>query len=352
MIIYLTDDLIQKCNLNTTTPTHIDFFEKLAYNRQRGKYFLLGTREILKTLSQNTTLNDSSKSIYSNLYSRFPTNNSILRIVDFRISIGTTSSYSNNEIIINIDEISEEAFDQYNNLLLENTTDQDIFEKIAIYYKNNIEQPNLNFKWDTRNGGGNDTKVQFDLLKARKETYTFCLLDSDKIAETAAIGATAAHFNIPADNDEWGCVHIMNVHEIENLISKNIYINYITNKRDRNLNKNLTILNTDSPLINFLDLKKGLTKQKIHLMPNDIKQIYIDEFNLDETELECECGNNCNCIVFQNLGRAILKEIKLFIDRNNIDMFENLTESLRNIYMLIGKYLINIFCIPQKISST
>lgn len=348
MIIYLTDELIQKCNLNANTPTHLDFFEKLAYNRQRGKYFLLGTRNILKYLSQNTRLNETAKSVFRNILSNFPIESSILQTINFKITIGTSNSYSNNEIMLDIDNLSEDSLDQYNNLLLENSTDSFIYEKITTFYKKEIGQSSLDFKWDIRNGGGTDIKVQFDELIQRNNIYTFCIIDSDKVAQSAPLGATSAKFNSNTDNTIWGSFHIIDVHEIENLIPKKVYIDYINSKNDTNLNMNLEILEGESSLINFLDLKKGLTKRKINLFSPDIKQLYINEFGIDANILACTCSNGCNCHIFHNFGRTILKDIKNFIESNNIDIFEVITDSLKSIFFTIGQLLLNIFCIPQR----
>jgi hypothetical protein len=350
MIIYLPNELIDKCQLNSTNPKRIDLFENLALTRRDGKHFLIGDRDVFNYLSKLIGLSDLAKSIYGRVYKRFPLESTILSEESCKFIIGTIDSIEQGAISFNIDSLLDDSFCHYNNLLLENTVDTFVYEKAIEYYKHKKEFLSIDYYWDLRNGGGTTSFAEFGRLNKLKNVYTFAILDSDKICPNSALGSTASQF---VDyHSFFGDYKIIEAHELENILPREIYSDYIRSKNDSKLTENLSIIDLDSDIFRYIDIKKGLKKYTIANSEQETKDFYITSLNITEADLVCNCEskNSCNCFVFNPMARNIYALIKKFIEERNLNVLLYITGFLEDLYLELGSKLFWIFCKSNRIS--
>ena len=349
MIIYLLDELISKCDLENNEPKFIEVFESLADVRKYGFNFLIGDRKIIELLRKNEKLSSNARSIYSKIYQNYTTEMAINSTCNFRFEIGLNDDISPNCHKINIEQFVLTSFHTFNNLLVENPTDTFLYNEMLNYYKTLKSITNINCEFEPKNGGGSTIHNEYSRITNEKKCFTLCLIDSDKIFPSCELGSTSKKFIDDGISTPWGNFSILEVHEIENLLPKSIYNQYINEKHSLNS----TILSSltfsdDCNLFNYLDLKNGINKKKILELDASGQNFYKEKFNLNTLNLNCSCTKvkECNCFIFHPLGRPILNQIKDFIANKSINIIDHINESLILIYTEVGKTLFNIYCKP------
>lgn len=349
MVIYLLKELITKCQLNTQAPQRVEFFENLAYSRMDGKHFLIGDREVFEQLMNLSGMSKSAKSIYKKIYKKFSTESAIISQATYRFNIGISDLIEPTIITFNIDYLKDSSFSHYNNLLLENTIDTFAYHKAVEFYQLKKNLKSINYYWDLRNGGGTTSCSEFLRLNDLRDVYTFAILDSDKICPSDSLGGTALQFTHTIEH--FGMYQILEVHEVENLIPNFVYSQYITSKNDSKLTSNLDIFNSDSELLNYLDIKKGIKKFVITNGSQETKDYYSHNLNIPIADLYCNCAskNDCNCFIFNPMGRDIFNIINNFIKQNSLNILDFINESLSIIYLNLGEKLFWIFCKSNQI---
>lgn len=349
MVIFLLNELIEGCQLESDVPLNIPIFETIADCYKHSFHFLAGDRVVLENLSNNPALSENARSIYKRLYLRYTTESSILNVVNFKYNIGTSTIFNVESITIDIQELSPESFICYNSFLVEYPTDVYIYSKMIDYYIKSEQIPNIQYVYTTMNGGGNTISPEFDRLIDLKRFFNFCLIDSDKVSPNSTLGSTASDFEQKPPTP-WGKFEILPVHEIENLIPRSLYISYIESKNDGILNRNLNFLRRESPLFYFLDTKKGINKSKVRQEANvEVRHFYLTELELNEDDIACACTSikNCSCHIISPFGRTILEKLQSYFNENGIDVVDHLCSNLDSIYKKYGKQLFEIFCKPQ-----
>ncbi|AZA99361.1 hypothetical protein EG359_06990 [Chryseobacterium joostei] len=352
MIIYLLQELIDKCQLNSQQPSRIDFFENLAIARRDGKHFVLGDQSIFAILRKLNGLSPLAQSIYNKIYLRFSTEASIMNHGNYLFKIGSVDKVEHNATFYNLDNLNDDSFCNYNNLLLENPVDTFIYAKSIEYYQIKNSLGTVEYLWDLRNGGGTTSFAEFLRLNNLKTAYTFAILDSDKICPNSSLGGTASQFlNTP--DTLFGNYKILDAHEIENLIPSQIYSLYINYKNDQKLNENLNIIELNSEIFKYLDIKKGVKKFTLTNSSENTKNYYSHALNIPASDILCLCvkKNECNCFIFNPMARTIFNDIKLFIDQQKIDFLSFINDFLEHIYLELGEKLLWIFCKSNRITA-
>jgi hypothetical protein len=350
MIIYLLDELISKCELEGKEPKFIEVFESLADARKYGFNFLLGDRKIINLLSNSRHLNLVARNIYAKINHNYTTEIAIQSNCNFRFEIGINESQGEYFHKINIEQFKIASFNNLNKLLLENPNDTHLYREILNYFKVQNGASNVECEFDVMNGGGNTIYEEFSRITLEKRSFTLCLIDSDKNSPSCEYGSTAKQFIDNPISTSWGLISILKVHEIENLIPFQIYTKYIN--KHHSLNKKILsqlALSNDCDLFNYIDLKNGMKKKRLLGLNSECQNYYSIKFNMNTSDIECKCPNllNCNCFIFQPLGRTILKKIMNFVSKEGINITDHINDSLVPIYMEMGSKLFDIYCKPR-----
>ena len=351
MIIYLLHELIDKCQLNSKRPSRIDFFENLAIARRDGKHFLLGDQSVFDVLRNLDGLSILAKSIYNRIYFRYSTEASIMNDSNYLFKIGSQDAIENNATLYDLDNLNDDSFSNYNNLLLENPIDTFIYQKSTEYYQIKNRLHAVKYHWDLRNGGGTTSFAEFVRLNNLKTVYTFAILDSDKICPNSSLGGTALQFTNANMVTLFGDYKVLDAHEIENLIPNEIYSLYINSQNDRKLRENLNIINSN--VFRYVDIKKGIKKFTLREGSQATRDYYLQNLNILESDILCECTEKkkCNCFIFNPMARTILNDIKIFIDQQKIDILSFISSFLEQIYLDLGGKLFWIFCKSTRINT-
>lgn len=352
MIIYLLEELIDKCQLNSPNPLKVDFFENIAIARRNGNHFLIGDKIVFELLRNLTGLSELAKSIFNRIFVRYSTEYTILTDSSFIVKIGIQNNNLNGVLTFNIDDLNSDSFCNDNNLLLENTVDTFIYEKSIDLYRTKNLLTQVDYKWDLRNGGGTTSYAEYTRLNNLKNVYTFAILDSDKICPNSPIGGTALQF-INNNITYFGDYEILDAHELENLVPGQIYSQYIESKFDTSLNMNLGLIALNSEIFKYIDIKKGIKKYTILNSPQHTKNYYCQNLGIAESSLNCGCTskNSCNCFIFYPMSRNIIAQIKEFIDQQNINLLSYVGDFLEVLYLELGKKLFWIFCKSSRINA-
>lgn len=354
MIIYLLDELIAKCALESDEPKFIDIFESLTDVRKYGCNFILGDRKIIHLLSLNKNLAPHARLIYCKIHQNYTTEMAIISSCSFRFEIGINYKTELNYHKIDIEHLTLPCFLNPNHLLVENPKDTALYVEILNYYKVLKGITNVECEFGSMNGGGNTIHEEYSRITMEKKCFTLCLIDSDKISPSGELGSTAKKFLDEPISTSWGFFSILKVHEIENLIPLKIYKQFINENHSTNASvlSRLTFSN-DCDLFNYLDLKNGINKKRFLELCTTSQNYYKIKFNLDSIDFECSCEKikDCKCFIFYPLGRSILKQIMDFIEKERLQLADHINNSLIPIYMEIGNKLFDIYCKPRPLKT-
>lgn len=353
MIINLDDSLIEYCGLETNNPSHIQLFELFTEVKNRGFHFILASRRLLEILGNQDNLSLKAKSSYRRLFSNYSIESSILNKVDFIISISNRPSEKNQAVTnLNIDELDPNSFLSRGKLLLENTTDADIYKRITAYYKQNIGLNDVEYKWEVCNGGGSTSVQEFQRFLNEKLTYTSAILDSDQISPFSEIGSTAKAFKKKFENPEFGDFQILEVHEMENLYPPQL----VAGMCQVNVSYRINLVNFEKIIrdkscnsTHFLDYKNGLSTCSIGKMKEEERTYWTTILTKLNIKIKkCSCNKaKCDRPILIPFGRHFGRNLVTHIQDIGVDISHLLTENFKVIWMRIGKFLFERFCCPR-----
>jgi hypothetical protein len=196
MVFVINEDIIHKIGENCN-PKIITGLQNLATSRRYGKNIIYANIKTLKFLMNLECLDRTSKDLYKSLYNNFIKINGLLKIVDSYVNLVTddnTNSYISNDgkVILNLSISFLDDFDLVSApvILSENSTDIDIFGKVAeLYmYKHKIKGLCLNYK--IRGANGSQIYREYKNILMEQTTFCLCLADTDKKYEGCNIGNT------------------------------------------------------------------------------------------------------------------------------------------------------------------
>jgi hypothetical protein len=351
MLIRLDDSLIKDCGLADGKATKFkDCFENIADIRRRGFHFIYASRSLLECLANNVDLSSSSRAVFNKMFLNFSTESAILNEVD---DVAIVSARQNNGTFrLRIEDFRDDAFLSKNVLLLENSNDSRIYLSILKYYLKRNQLRELNHKWDVRNGGGSTTHAEFKRLTELKETFTFCILDSDKTSPTAKLGGTAEAFQKKPVKTNHGVHLVLPVHEMENLIPIRAALALTYGNSKFRTNQNVMSKLAASNKYDFYihaDLKKGLSKFKITTMSDKCKIFWEEQVKeLGLSTKSCNCiSDSCKHFYIQPFGKDFTANILDMIEKIECNIESFICEFFHDIWTILGKKLSNYFCCPR-----
>lgn len=266
------------------------------------------------------------------------------------------------KIIVNTEFASRCEFWNSVNFLPENIVDWRYFLRIAYYEK--LKDSNLNnidFSLTPEQGSGGRT-IDTYVFRCREEKFILAILDSDCTYPNQSY--------IPKSNaDQFdklnpflfptGTNVILDVHEIENLFSSDVFLN---NGNKNNANKFIGY-NLPPEVRQFYDFKTGFAYNRLFKNSYMNKQISDSGITIKLCGKFFEClkkNKNCSCVVVEGMGNDYL--IKLFgsntnetkkdiLDAVKIDFGnrlknapENLIDPIKKEWLRIYKAFLTWFC--------
>jgi len=269
MIIYLTDDLIDKRN-SINDFYHFLFIMMLAY--KEGKHFISISPKNVKLLIKDKNLKKRPE-LYEILKS-YRTHCKSYILENFKKYFNVIIKVIlDGEEECKVEDSIEYRYIKYNKfldsvtiqktiLLGENPSDAEIYKVISDYYQ---KQQNLNYSslFEARGGGGNTVVKEYEPIYNDEERFCLCILDSDKrYKEQTNYGDTADKVKkFEEQVHKKNCkmrIEILEVLELENLLPLSFYKDTYSNKIHivNNIEK---ILKIDSNFKKYFDFKKGIS---------------------------------------------------------------------------------------------
>lgn len=266
------------------------------------------------------------------------------------------------KIIVNTEFASRGEFWSTVGFLPENINDWRYFLRIAYYEK--IKDSNLNcidFSLTPEQGSGGRT-IDTYKLRCREEKFIVAILDSDCSypKQQYIPKSNAEQFSkLNPVNFPTGTAVILDVHEIENLFSSDIFL---SNANVNNANKFIGY-NLPLEIRQFYDFKTGFAYNRLFNNP------YMNKKLVDSGIIMKLCGNllaclkknkNCSCVVVEGMGKDylidlfgpninetredILKAVKTDFENRLKNAPENLIDPIKNEWLRIYKVFLTWFC--------
>lgn len=330
---------------------------------REGKHLLLSNVDFLNKVAAfsslgnitcNTAKNLASKTIeYNQLKDRL----SYYCKVDFKKDGIDIAQKSEDEKFFTVGYkfFNDTAQIQITKLLCEDINDSKLYNLISKHYKACNGFTGIDIKFEICNGGGANTKYNFDMIKSSNK-LCLCLLDSDKKHPASGLGSTASKFNL--SDDSAICKHyVIEPHEVESLIPLGVINRGLEEKKIENLysyafDQASAVTNYKPVAKLYFDHKEGLTISAAV----QIDKKYKDNFWVDALKnarnlkrkgclekLNCECTPPC--IAIPGFGNGLLDAGSSIIEKmSHIKLNEMLPPELSFQWELIGSKLISWGC--------
>lgn len=224
------------------------------------------TAEIL-TIQQNNFAIDIHDSL--NEYQQVKRHISFYVVVDFNIQnqyIFNTSGSGQKTIHLGYGYFASHTNLDLVKLLSESSLDFDFYKKIAQSTPSE-DIMKLPFKLTFKNGGGSQTKANFDTIRNNRK-ICLCLVDTDKKHPNGREGTTSGSFSsIDRQFNSTAYVKVINSHEIESFIPEKIIENVLTKKTQNaaiidSFDMLKTLNGVDNRVRIYFDHKQGLSLKK------------------------------------------------------------------------------------------
>jgi len=330
---------------------------------REGKHLLLSSIDFLNkvasfapfgNLTCNTAKNLAAKTIeYNQLKNRL----TYYCKVDLTIknSDAFQTNKDDNFFTVGYKYFNDTAKIQVTKLLCEDINDSKLYNLISKYYKTSNGFRGIDIKFEVCNGGGANTKYNFDMIKSTQK-LCLCLLDSDKKHPSSGLGSTALKFK--QSNDSAICKHyVIEPHEIESLIPMGVIGHGLAEKKIESLynyafEQASAATNYKPATKLYLDHKEGLTI----LAAINIDNKYNDSFWSDVLKnakslkrkgclekLSCECTPPC--IAIPGFGDGLLEVGASIIEKmSHVKLTEILPPELSVQWEIIGSKLTSWGC--------
>lgn len=318
-------------NLNDETlhPSLINLF--CAF--REGKHLLLSDEVFLNKVADHAELGNltcnTAKFLSSKIIEYMQLKERLNYYCKVDMSFASTQATQNNQqdkfFTVGYKYFNDSANIQIPKLLCEDLNDSKLYNLISKYYRLGNGFRGIDVKFETCNGGGANTKYNFEIIK-QSSKLCLCLLDSDKKHPKSGVGSTASKFNIQSDSAT--CKHyIMEPHEIESLIPLGVIEIGLLDKSIQNsyLHSYEQIFAATKYKPNaklYFDHKEGLTVSGAIEMDGKYNDNYWqDIFKNAQTlrkkgcleKLQCECTPPCMAI--PGFGTGILEASTNIIDK-------------------------------------
>ncbi|WP_148258823.1 hypothetical protein [Pantoea ananatis] len=335
----------------------------LLSSYREGKHLLLSNVKFLNRVAEFSALGNITCNTAKNLASRTIEYNQLKDRLSYYCKVDFTKdnfqvvqdAEDENFFVVGFKYFNDTAQIQITKLLCEDINDSKLYSLISNHYKMSNGFRGIDVKFEVCNGGGANTKYNFDMIK-NSNNLCLCILDSDKKHPSSGLGSTAAKFN--SSSDTAICKHyIMEPHEIESLIPLGVIEHGLTEKRIDN--SYIHAFEQASAAINYkplaklyLDHKEGLTISGA----NKIDEKYKDKFWIDVLKnaknlkkkgclekLNCDCSPPC--IAIPGFGAGLLDVGTSIIEKmSHVKLKEILPPELSAEWEVIGLKLMSWGC--------
>ncbi|HCT4276828.1 TPA: hypothetical protein R8G77_001360 [Citrobacter freundii] len=283
---------------------------------REGKHLLLCDATLLKKISVHTELGNLTCNTAKFLSSRIIEYVQLKEKLTYYCKVDLSSSSTeaihknpqDNFFTVGYKYFSDSANIQIPKLLCEDLNDTKLYNLISKHYRLSNGFRGIDVKFENCNGGGANTKHNFEMIK-QSSKLCLCLLDSDKKHPKSNVGSTASKFNKRSDSAT--CKHyIMECHEIESLIPLGVIEIGLKNKIIQNsyifaFEQFHAVTNYKPNTKLYFDHKEGLTISSA----TEMDEKYNDDYWLDVLKnaqtlrkkgcldkLHCECTPPCLAI--------------------------------------------------------
>lgn len=364
-------EIINTADINLDDPElHPAIINVLCAYRE-GKHLVLSDAAFLQKITDHSALGNLTCNTARNLKSKIIEYNQLKSKLTYFCKVDLSSnSYEaeqenikDNFFVVGYPYFNDSANIQITKLLCEDVNDAKLYDLISNYYRLSNGLSGVDVKFEIMNGGGANTKKNFELIKYNQK-LCLCLLDSDKSHPKSSLGSTASKFTQKIDSAI--CKHyILEPHEVESLIPLDIIREGLADKTIKNdyvfayeQTMAVTIYEPRAKL--YFDHKNGLTINNAMYMDDK----YNDEFwqdilknskNLKRKgclkKMHCECTPPC--IAIPGFGSGLLDSGTSIIKKMSHQKISQILPSLLlNEWVNIGLKLMSWGCTPKKITRT
>ena len=298
-----------------------------------GYHKVFGSLELLRALSNESSISYMSKKMFSSMVASFPTSGGYLKAYTIRLSIvrGTNilrRSHINGNPKIEKIEVSSDLIHSTTLLsrvilLAENHKDTEFYKFLATEVARENKIGNIIIQFDPNGGGGRTTSDEYSHYQTTRERLCLCVMDSDVKYPGCGLGDSARAV-ASTDEDANPLTKFITTSslEVENLLPTVALEAYLGEgnplKIAINTYKRLERLGlTDSR--RYIDIKKGMRIYDIISKSQDSpfykywRPITESLLELTLSSSACPFGiecdkKTCTCIVIPHLGQSILEQ--------------------------------------------
>lgn len=359
-------EIIKTENINThSEPVHSAILN-LFTSFKEGKHILIAPPEFLKIIAKDerfgTAIRNSAYSAFENLRE----NKSLTNKVNYYCKVDLFSAYAKPEknegdkfFTVGCHFFHDSSSTQRTKLLCEDIRDNQLYTIIARYFQKTQGLDYMNISLDAINGGGANTKINFDEITSRGQ-FCLCVLDSDKKHPNAGYGGTSKKF-LGTPSPAHAKHFILESHEIESLIPmETIKIALETKELEGKFNAAFDALDS---IVKYNPLTKKYFDHKEGLKINDAVKLdekYKTNFWIDcienspglkrkkcVTKLECTCKTPCFAI--NGFSNGFLGAVLPIIEKTSFHNLDSqLNEQIKSEWTAIGINLFSWGCSPSK----
>lgn len=330
---------------------------------REGKHLLLSNVKFLNNVASFSALGNLTCNTAKNLASKTIEYNQLKDRLSYYCKVdltkenmdATQDNENDNFFVVGYNYFNDTAQIQITKLLCEDINDSKLYNLISNHYKISNGFRGIDIKFEICNGGGANTKYNFDMIK-KSNKLCLCLLDSDKKHPSSGLGSTASKFNI--SDDSAICKHyVIEPHEVESLIPMGVINHGLAEKKIENLYsyafEQASAVTNYKPVTKlYFDHKEGLTISAAVQIDDKYKDnFWIDALknakNLKRkgclAKLRCDCTPPC--IAIPGFGNGLLDAGASIIERmSHIKLNEMLPPELSSQWDLIGSKLTSWGC--------
>ncbi|HFF9479195.1 TPA: hypothetical protein ACGFA2_001914 [Serratia marcescens] len=333
---------------------------------KEGKHILIASSEFLENIINDEKFGILIRNSASSALARLRENRSLFNKVNYHCKTDLSIPYSlphkkNGEgfFTVGCNFFHDSLSTQCARLLCEDIRDYQLYTIIASHFKKTQNLDNMHISLEIINGGGANTKLNFDKITA-KGLLCLCILDSDKKHPSAGYGDTSKKFagNTPPAHSK----HlILDSHEIESLIPMNtIKIALEEKKLEEKYNKSFdsldSIVKFNPEAKKYFDHKEGLTVNNAVILDERYQRNFWTDCIKKApglkrkkclTTLECTCKKPCFAI--NGFGNGFLGAVLPVIEKTSFHKLDRqLTEQIKKEWTTIGVSLFSWGCSSGK----
>lgn len=268
MLFYFDNSLGDSVRNERLTDDEIAVVDLLAQSHRKEKNFIFGDRNIIADLAKSSQISRLSRAVFLTISGGYAYLLPQANLVKRRIVIANVPGVSvvneglRKNIVMPLLCLDNKSFINGVVVYFENRSDEDVYRAIVERVKTDRGMTRVGFSMCSRGGGGDTTASELQ-GSLRGGEISICVVDSDIKAPGRAVGATAKKIlKTVAAGGELTALHIVNVHEVENLIPPEIYEINSAHPELMSIVSELRKIHADGrgDVYLYFDYKKGLRR--------------------------------------------------------------------------------------------